>query len=430
MDVSGNVDTVRRRLKGYEYFRVDLNDKKTIKIVVAEKPLQDNSLVEILKHKDFADNKLIIPYAVGFDDMGGMCIEDIIDFPHLLLAGTTRSGKSTAMISLLASIAYKHRTGNVNVMILDILGKTASDFEIFDHQPFLSCPVIKDPEAGLAAILRLDEEMRNRKKKDISLMPYIVCVVDEFPRLFTDIDDKEAKDRLENALIRLMSGGRHMRIHMVLAAQDPSKKHMVCGIGNLSARMAFKCAHYQNSVVILGKSDAHNLSGNGQLIFQLNGDYRRLQGSYIKKYDLNKLLDEIKGAFKQENKYPFSLDVGDIIQKSTRFDGEECREENRENKLDDNILPDVILWTLAQDRIANSRIQDDFKIGYNRANRLQNRMMELHLIERLHGNIGWKVIPKCIDDITSEAKELLVSHETSDASVTKALSQRPRNVEP
>ncbi len=148
-DVSGKIGTVQRRMKKYEYFKADLRDKKSIKLIVAEKPLEDNSLIEIVKHKDFTNSKMKIPYAVGFDETGDICIEDIFEFPHLLLAGATRSGKSTAMMSLLMSIAYKHRTGDVNVLIMDFLGKTDSDFAIFNNQLFLSCPVITSPMVGL-----------------------------------------------------------------------------------------------------------------------------------------------------------------------------------------------------------------------------------------------------------------------------------------
>ena len=88
-DVSKNVTTVQRRMKKYEYFRLDLRDMKSIKLIVAERPLTDNSLIEILEHQDFAKSKLKIPYAIGFDDNGNMCIEDIAEFPHLLLGGAS-----------------------------------------------------------------------------------------------------------------------------------------------------------------------------------------------------------------------------------------------------------------------------------------------------------------------------------------------------
>ena len=123
---------------------------KSIKLIVAERPLTDNSLIEILEHQDFAKSKLKIPYAIGFDDNGNMCIEDIAEFPHLLLGGASNSGKSTAIMSLLMSIAFKHRTGNVNVLILDLLGKERSDFDVFNGQQFLSAPIITEPDLTLS----------------------------------------------------------------------------------------------------------------------------------------------------------------------------------------------------------------------------------------------------------------------------------------
>lgn len=109
-------------MKEYEYFRTDLSDRTKIRLIVAKKSLQDNSLIEILRSEKFSESKMIIPYAMGYDDTGEMCVEDLKEFPHLLLGGATNSGKSVAIISLLTSIAYRHRTGDANVLILDLLG--------------------------------------------------------------------------------------------------------------------------------------------------------------------------------------------------------------------------------------------------------------------------------------------------------------------
>ena len=112
---------------------------------------EDNNLVEILKHKEFANPKNKIPYAIDFDEIGTPCIIDIEKYPHILIGGATRTGKSTAMMCLLISIAYKHRTGDVNVVIMDFLDEKGSKYEIFNDQPFMSCPVITDPLIGVKA---------------------------------------------------------------------------------------------------------------------------------------------------------------------------------------------------------------------------------------------------------------------------------------
>ena len=410
-DVSGKAGTVQRRLKKYDCFKVDLRDKKSIKLIVAEKPLEDNSLIEILKHEDFANSKMEIPYAVGFDETGNMCIEDLAEFPHLLLAGATRSGKSTAIKSLLMSIAYKYRTGDINVLLMDFLGKQDSDFAMFNNQPFLSSSVITNPKVGLKAILSLHEEMKKRMQdKNLSDMPYIVCVIDEFPRLFSDIE-KEYEDSLKLAMTQLLSASRHTKIHLVLAVQDLIKEHLKCGIGNITARIALKCGHYQNSVNILGRGDAYKLVGVGQMIFDsLSGRDKRLQGSFIKEEDMKKLLDEIKGTYVQKNKYPFKFDemilTSDLMEKESGESTLMHPKTSRSNSEDEK-LPDAIMWSLSQNQIANSRLQDYLKIGNNRASRILKRMEELCLLEKMHGKLGWAVVPNCIEDMSVEVIELL-----------------------
>ena len=402
-DISRNSKTVQRRLKKYDWFRVDLRNPTSINLVVAEQALTDNSLIEMLYSEDFTESQLKIPYAIGFDDTGAMCIEDIAEFPHLLLGGATKSGKSTAMMSLLMSIAYKHRTGNVNVLILDLLEKDQSDFDVFKEQPFLSAPVIREPDTARKIILLLCQE-RTRRMKDPNLpdMPYIVCVIDEFPRLYSGISNKEYAEQIEAATNELLSSSRHAKIHLVLAAQNPAKGNLKGSIANITARIALKCAHYQNSVTILGRAGAEKLVGRGQMIFDSISERDRvLQGSYISFKDMTMLLAEIKKNFEQQNKYPFkigSLDTAsDLVERNSRLPG---FTRGPRGQSDDEKLAEAIMWTLPQMQVANSRLQAKLQIGNNRANRLLSRMEEWGLIHKLHGNLGWETIPKCFEDIS------------------------------
>lgn len=423
-DVSKNAATVQRRLKKYEYFRIDLKDKTAIKLFVAEKPLADNSLIEILTHKDFTESTLEIPYAMGFDETGAMCIEDIKEFPHLLLGGATRSGKSTALMSLLMSIAFKHRTGDVNVLILDLLGKTESDFDAFNDQPFLSFPVINGPINGAKAILLLyEEKVRRLSDKNLPQMPYIVCIIDEFPRLFFDVSNKGT--RLIEVISDLLSSGRHAKIHLVLAAQNPVKEHMKGDISNITARMAFKCAHYQNSVAMLGRSGAQGLIGRGQMIFDspLQMD-RRLQGSYIAKKDMIRLLDEIKKDFVQQNKYPFiinDLDSSPDLPESSI--AEIMQMQTARFRSNDEILLDAIMWSLSQSKIAKSRLLEYLRIGDPKAVKILTEMERLGLVHQMHGNLGWEVLPKGFEDMPEQALDFLKNRGVDEFEIRNAFGE-------
>jgi len=421
-DIKKNIETVQRRLKKYECFRVDLSDKKSIKLIVAEKSLKDSNLLKLLKCGDFKDSKKKIPYAIGFDETGAPCIRDITGFPHLLIAGTTQSGKSTAMMSLLISIAYKHQTGNVNVLIMDFLGKLESDFAIFNDQPFLACPVINDPLAGRNAILALHREAHNRlKNKNLPDMPYIVCVIDEFPRLFQNISNKAELNQLETIINDLLSTGRHSKIDFVIAVQNPTKANMRCGIANLSTKIALKCSHYQNSKTILGRSGAEKLIGKGQMIFNSSDEQdKRIQGSYIKVNDINKLLSIIKQSFKQQNEYPFKLDM-ELISYSSELDKEIFDNQKIfQHNSDDEKVYNAIMWSLSKPQIANYRLQKYLKSGNNVTKRILKRMEEFNLIVRLHGNLGWEVVPKCIEDMSANAIEFLKAHGNTENSIKNA----------
>ena len=409
-DVSKNVTTVQRRMKKYEYFRLDLRDMKSIKLIVAERPLTDNSLIEILEHQDFAKSKLKIPYAIGFDDNGNMCIEDIAEFPHLLLGGASNSGKSTAIMSLLMSIAFKHRTGNVNVLILDLLGKERSDFDVFNGQQFLSVPIITEPDIGRKAILLLyEEKIRRLKNRNLSYMPHIICVIDEFPRLYSGITNKEDMDKVKSAMNELLSSGRHANIHLVLAVQNPVREDVKGSIANITARIALKCAHYQISKTILGRAGAEKLVGRGQMIFDFISERDKiLQGSYISHKEIKVLLAEIERTFDQQNKYPFKLNNLDTTSISMELNNKDCVSFQRKYvKTDKTILLEAIMWSLPQEKISNSRIQREYQIGNNRAVRVLDQMKGMELIYELNGNLGWKVIPKCFEDIPVKALNYL-----------------------
>lgn len=368
---------------------------------------------------------MIIPYAVGFDDTGAMCIEDIVEFPHLLLGGATRSGKSTAIMSLLMSIAFKHRTGDVNVLIMDLPGKEQSDFNVFNRQSLLSAPVITEPVVARNAILQLHEEkLRRLKASNLPDLPYIICVIDEFPRLYSGVSEKESENQIESIVNDLLSSGRHAKIHMVLAAQNPAREDMKGSIANITARIALKCAHYQNSITILGRAGAEKLLGRGQMIFDsASGKDKVLQGSYISPYDMKALLAEIEKNYEQQNRWPFKISDLDFSLDPTWSDsGIAASAKNLQMQSNDEKLIRAIRWSLPQKNIANSRLQNELHIGNTIANRLLSRMEELNLIHKLHGNLGWERVPKCFDDISPETVKYLTEHGIKEDEIKAAFS--------
>lgn len=405
-DVVNNRETVQRRLNKYECFRLDMTDGREIKLIVSKSQLQDSNLQNILKSEAFSDHKRKLPYAIGIDETGQFYIEDIVDFPHLLMGGSTNSGKSTAIMSLLLSIAYKHQTGDAYVIIMDLLSdKDESKFSIFNDHPIMVCPVIQDPLKAAETIFALHYIMENRPKdRPANEVPYIVCVIDEFPTLY-DIPNKEYVEQIKSVMSILLRKGRHANIHLAVAAQDPSKDS-VGNAANARARMAFYCCHYRYSINIIGIGEAAKLQGNGQMIFNSeHARYKRLLGSFIDDAGREKLLNDTKKSFEQKNPHrpilpdtedsdtsvhdlPLASDVStSILPQGSRF------------KTFEELLPDAIMWTLPQEKVANSRLLKYLHVRDAMGRQILDWMSKNNLIIQLNGNHGWKVIPECFEEI-------------------------------
>jgi len=370
-----------------EYFN-PVKQGQSFSIVASEKELNDNSLISILKSPEFKNSEAIMPYAVGYDEFGDVCIYDIKYFPNLLIGGTTTSGKSSAIRCLLTSIAYKFRGGEINVIIMDLLGEKSPNFKMFEDYPFLSCPVTRNADDGLKALLYLEQAMDERlnlEEEQVALLPHVVCVIDEYPELFATLENKENHGKLKKALTRLLRKSRNARIHLVFAVHNPEKKHMVCGIEDVPARMALRVPHHTNSTTIISRGGAEKLSGRGKMIFDsINKHDARLTGAFISVDDTKKLLDEIKKDFKQENPYPFKIceDDLDILEINT---AEEMQDQKKKPESTTNEKLIVVIFQLLKEgKIANSHVQKLVKRGNDVANELLDILVdEYNLIPAL-----------------------------------------------
>ena len=434
-DVISKKETVQHRLRKYECFRLDMTDGKEIKLIVSETQLQDSNLQKILQSKEFSDPKKKLPYAIGIDEVGEFYVEDIANFPHLLLGGSTNSGKSTAIRSLLLSIAYKHRSGDAQVIIMDLLSSSSTDeskLSIFNGHPIMVCPVIQDTMKAAKTILALYHIMKNRPQdRPASKVPYIVCIIDEFPTLYSDLN-KEYLEQIKIAMKELLSKGRHANIHLVLSAQEPSKDS-VGNVANAKARMAFYCSHYRYSTNIIGNGDAAKLQGQGQMI--LNSDFargKRLLGSLIDESGMEKLLDETKASFVQKN--PNHLTLQDIETFDTLFDDSSSKadmstyislKESR-FKTFEELLPNAIMWTLPQRKVANSRLLQYLHVRNAMGKQILEWMSGHNLIIQLNGNHGWKVKIGSYEDIDSDVINVLLNAGYTEKEIREKIEERKK----
>lgn len=277
----------------------------SIKLIVSENPLHENSLIKILESQDFKESQMEIPYAVGYDLMGDMVIADIEKFPHLLVGGTTSSGKSSALFSLIMSIVYKQPPDKVKLLLFDF---GASGLKVFDKVPHMLQPTIGvgEIERGRQCILWLQREMENRlKEKDLlderdfieqfKRWPSIICIIDEFPAFIQRLTDGKGNKKSSAVIEDLLARARKVKIHLVLAAQDTTKDGIGIKNTNLAAGIAFKCTNWHTSKSIIGESYATELFGQGSMYFRYDQyGLRKLQGSFMPTEEIMDMLDTME----------------------------------------------------------------------------------------------------------------------------------------
>jgi S-DNA-T family DNA segregation ATPase FtsK/SpoIIIE len=426
-------------LLNYEYF-IPIKEGASIKIVAAEKLIYENSLTKILNDEIFQNAKMKIPYAIGTDEKGDAKVVDIADFPHLLIAGVSGAGKSSALECLLTSIVYKHHKGNdVKVLVFD-LGK--SSLYLFDKIPILLSPIIKDTRAGYMAILKLKDEMEKRyeiihsNRNSLNQLPSIVCIVDEFPFLFNDITNKNENKKLNDAISGLIKRGRSAKIFMIFTTQDPQKEYMKFGrVSNVASKMALRCSDVYESKAIIGKRGADKLIGKGSMIvnFPNNGMiYKNIQGAYIPENDIKKLLAEIKFDPKKE----YEFEMMDSKTGQLQSEVEEMIEEKEPMSVDDVDVDDVLLaeaifWTLSQNTVSNNKIKK-FGRSFDNANIIMEKLEHFDLITKkdiMKPMTPRKANNKSIEEIMKipELMDILTRNGLSENDIAEAINRRLEN---
>lgn len=365
-----------------------LDTSNGIKLIASEKPLNENSLIKILESAKFKESKMEIPYAVGFDLMGEMVIADIDSFPHLLIGGTSGSGKSSAIHSLLMSIVYKQPADKVKLLLMDF---GASRLRMFKDVPHMLIPgkVISDIREGHQFILKLQEVVEQRQRildsldvrdydKQLKKWSSIVCVIDEFPAFIKQLTEgrgnKNANEIIEDVLAR----ARKVKIHLILAAQDTTQGGMGITNTNLAAGIAFRCKNWHTSKAIIDDTDAINLSGKGSMCFKCDQGLRRLQGAYMPPEEIMDVLDNMK--FFYENRYD------EVILQLNSLQEAGNSESNQQVPLyteDERILLKIVEDIQDKEKYSNHQIMKSLKMGHDRAKRLIDRLEEIGIIGKL-----------------------------------------------
>ena len=365
--------------------------KAAIGIEVPNKNISPVFLREVLEDEAFLSSGSPLLTALGKDITGVPVFADLIKMPHLLVAGSTGSGKSVCINSILCSILFKASPKDVKLVLID---PKIVELNIYNGIPHLYYPVVTDAKNATLALRAMVKEMERRyelfaqsgvrdiakyneyehdnedEHEDYSSLPYIVVIIDELADLMM-----VAPKEVEDSIVRLSQMARAAGIHLVIATQRPSVD-VITGLikANIPSRIAFAVSSSIDSRTILDAGGAEKLLGRGDMLYHPIGSHKllRVQGAFISEDDIANIIDFIK---QQENPI-YQHNIPTI---------EETENDAPEEETDE-LMPRAIELILEVGQASTSMIQRRFKIGYNRAARIVDDMERLGIIGKPEGS--------------------------------------------
>lgn len=299
-NIISSEEDIRREL-GVSSLRIEASTtSNSIYFQMPKKQMDTIDFNSVVSSQEFISHaeKQALPINIGVDVRGNPITSDLAKMPHLLVGGTTGSGKSVALNAFILSIIKAKKPSEVKFVLID---PKKIEFSIYNNQKYLYCPVVTETDEAIATLSYLADEMDRRYElfsenlsKNISeynakgdgFLPYIVCVIDEFADLMA-MDKKVEKD-----VMRLAQKARASGIHLILATQRPSVD-VVTGVlkANFPTRLAFKVASSADSRTILDTTGAQDLVGRGDGLFLAsNGELTRIHGTYMTNDDISTIL--------------------------------------------------------------------------------------------------------------------------------------------
>lgn len=351
--------------------------------VGVEVPNMQSSFVylkEVFASEIFQRAKSKLTLALGKDIAGVPIIADLDEMPHLLIAGTTGSGKTVCVNSLILSLLYKSTPADLKFLMVD---PKMVELMPFNGLPHLLCPVVTNAKKASVALNWVVSEMEERYKllakvaaRNIEAyndkqerLPYIVVIIDEFADLMT-----VAADQIENAVTRLAQLSRAVGIHLILATQRPSVD-VITGVikANLPARISFKVASKVDSRTVLDMNGADKLLGKGDMLFMRPGESKliRIQGTLI----TDKEIERVVTFIKSQAEPVYDEEILKEQEKSLLANGEK-----------DEIYEQAVRVIMESNQASVSILQRRLRLGYTRAARIIDAMEQEGLVGPFEGS--------------------------------------------
>jgi S-DNA-T family DNA segregation ATPase FtsK/SpoIIIE len=422
--VTSLVDDLCLALKA-ESIRIDrMPGKPHVGIEVPNPRRETIYLREVIESRAFKESPSKLTIALGKTIDGLNYVTDLTRMPHLLIAGTTGSGKSVGINALLLSILYRARPDEVKLILID---PKRLELGLYEDIPHLATPIIVDPKPAARALRWAVAEMERRYKelagwgvrnidgynaerdrrnsvKDFDengepwiRMPYIVIIIDELADLMMT-----SGHEVEDSITRLAQMARAVGIHLVLATQRPSVD-VITGLikANFPSRIAYHVASKIDSRTILDTNGAEHLLGKGDMLFLPPGSSRllRVHGAYVDETEINKIVGHIKSQWLPE--YDET-----ITQSEEEAMGLEDSDDER-----DELFEDALRICVDMKRASTSVLQRRLRIGYGRAAALLDQMEREALIGKADGARPRPVLQKAFELVGEwEEQEAAISN--------------------
>ena len=386
--------------------------KSTVGVEIPNRNIAPVPIREVLQNppKDMINSKIMV--ALGKDIMGRTCCADISKMPHLLVAGSTGSGKSVCINSFICSILMYRKPDEVKLVLVDPKKVELSNY---NGVPHLLWPVVTDPKRANVALQKIVAEMERRydvfaennvknissynemiekenKVNDTILpkMPYIVVIIDELADLML-----VAAKEVEDSIMRITQMARAAGIHLIVATQRPSTD-VITGVvkANIPSRISFAVASQIDSRTILDMKGAEKLLGKGDMLYLPMGANTpvRIQGNFISDEEIERLIKYV--SKEQMAKYDNSL--------TEIPDNHMAGSDSPKEEYDDPLYNEIVDFAISTGKVSASLLQRRFRLGYNRAARIVDLLEERGIIGPANGSKPREVLIKMEGSNTEE----------------------------
>lgn len=381
--------------------------KAAVGIEVPNKTNSSVGLRELLESREFQESKSKLTFAVGKDLAGRPVVSDIAKMPHLLIAGSTGSGKSVCINTLIMSIIYKARPDEVKLIMID---PKVVELSVYNGIPHLLSPVVTDPKKAAGALQWAVTEMTRRYNlfaefgvRDIAgynhkaeglagyeneyeekpeILPQIVIIVDELADLMMT-----SPGEVEDAICRLAQLARAAGLHLIIATQRPSV-NVITGLikANMPSRIALSVTSGIDSRVIIDMNGAEKLLGRGDMLFYPSGYTKpaRVQGGFVSDEEIQKVVDFIS---KKETVYDNSIQEAFAAAAVSGGGTQDTSAGDR-----DVYFTDAGKFIIEKDKASIGMLQRVFKIGFNRAARIMDQLCDAGVVGPEEGTKPRKIL--------------------------------------